>query len=90
MRRAAKRDRSEKAIIETLRVSGWSVLQLSMANGPDLLAAKHGQAVLIECKTGTAKVKPGQCAWHASWRGCPVVILRSVEDAAQLYKALGR
>ena len=67
-RKAAKRDASERLVIETLRQLGWSVLQVSVANGPDLFAAKtvylrdHGlnvrRCVAIECKTGTKKLKP--------------------------------
>ena len=40
MRRAAKRDASEASIVEALKKSGWSVLQVSVKDGPDLFAAK--------------------------------------------------
>jgi hypothetical protein len=40
-RKAAKRDQSERLVIETLRQLGWSVLQVSVKDGPDLFAAKR-------------------------------------------------
>jgi hypothetical protein len=93
-RKAAKRDQSEKLIVETLRQLGWSVLQVSVANGPDLFAAKrqyrfseHGEHVLrtvaIECKTGKKKLKPGQEDFRSKWQG-EYVICRSVEDVIAL------
>jgi hypothetical protein len=46
-RTAARRDKSEKLIVETLRQLGWSVLQVSVANGPDLFAAKTVKAETV-------------------------------------------
>jgi hypothetical protein len=88
VRRAAKRDTSEKAIVEALRKSGWSVEFLSLKDGPDLLLGLGGATYLAEVKTGKAKLKPGQAEWHASWRGCAVWVLRSVEDALNLREAI--
>ncbi len=84
LRRAVRRDESEKAIVEALRESGWTVCYLSSRNGPDLLAGRAGQSVLIECKTKNRKLKPGQAVWHAEWRGSRVYIMRSVEDVIAL------
>ena len=87
MRRAAKRDQSERDIITALRLMGWSVLPVSVANGPDLFASKGQRTVAIECKTGTRKLRPGQAEWSGTWQG-EYVVLRSVEDAMKFH--LGR
>jgi Holliday junction resolvase len=91
-RRAAKRDAVEPDIIDALERLGWSVLQVSVANGPDLFAAKNyfntccghqPRCVAIECKTGKRKLKPGQERFKATWAG-EYVVLRSVEDVIAL------
>jgi Holliday junction resolvase len=91
MRRAAKRDSSEADIVSTLRQLGWSVLQVSVKDGPDLFAAKHYypsggwycRTVAIECKTGKRKLKPGQAEFAKVWQG-EYVVCRSVEDVLKL------
>jgi hypothetical protein len=90
VRRAAKRDSSEAEIVSYLRAAGWSVLYLSVKDGPDLLAGKHGVNVLIENKTGKAKLRPGQKAWGESWRGDPVYVIRTVHEAEALTKAINK
>lgn len=85
MRRAAKRDSVEKDIVEVLRAYGWSVEPLSMPDYPDLLAGYQGRlTVLIEVKTGTQKLRPGQAAWIARWKGTPVYVMQSAKDAEAL------
>ena len=54
-RRAAKRDESEKDIIEALLKTGWSVLRLSVKDGPDLLASRATVGTFCGC--GCAYVK---------------------------------
>src|SRR4051794_14236467 len=90
VRRAAKRDASEKAIVEYLRKAGWSVLYLSVANGPDLLIGKHGATVLVECKSGKGKLRPGQAQWGREWKGDPPYVLRTIEEAEALTKAIAK
>jgi Holliday junction resolvase len=87
-RKAAKRDQSERLVIETLRQLGWSVLQVSVKDGPDLFAAKADwldgpRTVAIECKTGKRKLKPGQEDFARNWAG-EYVVLRSVDDVLAL------
>ena len=84
MRRAAKRDTNEAAIVEALRRTGWSVELLNLTDGPDLLIGKPGRCLLVEVKTETGKVRPGQARWHATWRGPRVIVLRSVDEAIKL------
>jgi Holliday junction resolvase len=57
---------------------------------PDLVAGIRGHNVMIEVKTGTAKLRPGQAEWAAQWRGAPPVVLRNVKDALVLLKILER
>ena len=84
MRLRAKRDQVEGQIVAALRQTGWSVLHLSVPNGPDLVCGKAGTTVLLEVKTGNGKLRPGQSEWHREWRGSPVRVVRSVEDVMQL------
>jgi hypothetical protein len=96
-RKAAKRDAVEGQIVAALRQLGWSVLQVSVKDGPDLFAARRvyktgpnpedwtwtWRTVAIECKTGTKKLKPGQERFRETWAG-EYVVLRSVEDVIAL------
>jgi hypothetical protein len=86
-RKAAKRDAVESQIVAALRQLGWSVLQVSVKDGPDLFAAKLvnwvPRCVAIECKTGKRKLKPGQADFQANWQG-EYVVCRSVEDVLKL------
>jgi Holliday junction resolvase len=88
VRRAAKRDSNEAAIVQALEKLGWQVTRLSMPDGPDLMLAKAGRCVLAEVKTATGKLKPGQVDWHAKWQGPPVLVLRSVDDALAIAEAI--
>jgi hypothetical protein len=90
VRRAAKRDLSEPAIVTALRLCGWSVQPISVPDAPDLILGKAGRTYLAEVKTGKGKVKPGQALWHREWRGADVVILRSVDDALRFEQTYGR
>lgn len=80
MRRAAKVDLSQAAIVKALRGAGVQVQSLAaIGRGvPDLLCARAGRIWLIECKTAHGKLTPAQRAWHALW---PVHICRTPEEA---------
>jgi hypothetical protein len=91
-RRAAKRDTSEKAIVAYLMAAGWSVLLLSVKDGPDLCighqTAAGGINLLVEVKTGKGKLRQGQKDWAKAWLGHPCYVLRTVEDAEALTRAI--
>jgi hypothetical protein len=87
-RRAARRDKSEAPIVDVLKKLGWSVQALSLRDAPDLLLGKNKITLLAEVKTGTGKLKPGQQDWHDNWRGFPVVVLRTPDDAIKLTNKL--
>ena len=86
MRRAAKRDANEQAIVDALRAAGASVEHLSGCGVPDLLVGFRGRVVLAEVKDAKGELTPYQVEWHTTWRGPQPVILRSVEDALALLR----
>jgi hypothetical protein len=97
MRRAARRDGVEPDIVELFQVSGWTVLRVSVKDGPDFFASKKftptwleqsvavkfatTRCVAVECKTGKRKLRPGQEAFRRTWQG-EYVVLRTVDEAA--------
>ena len=86
MRRAAKRDTVEPAIVDVLRLGGASILRLSMKDAPDLLVGGWGVNELAEAKTDKNPLSDGQQQFKTTWRGSPVWILRSIDDALALLK----
>lgn len=80
MRRAAKVDATQAAIVKALRRAGCQVQTLAaIGKGvPDLLVGRAMRLWLLECKTGNGDLTPAQRAWHALW---PVHVVRSPEDA---------
>jgi hypothetical protein len=94
VRRAARVDGNQQAIIDTLRALGCSVHDTSKLGGgfPDLCIAIDGhQTLLAEIKMPGGRLTPDQKRFHASWKG-KVVILTSVVDAEVLvtYLRTGR
>jgi hypothetical protein len=89
MRRAAKRDTSEPDIIRTLERCGFFVLRVSVKDGPDLLAFHPvlgpRTVHLIECKSGTKKLRPGQQQFAETW---PVTVLRCVDSTLAWVKGM--
>lgn len=76
MRRAAKTDFNQAAIVAGLRSIGASVQILAaVGNGcPDLLVGYRGVNYTIEVKDGRkrrseTKLTPDQLRWHGDWRG---------------------
>jgi len=85
-RRAAKRDGNEARIIQVLRNLGATVQQLDGAGVPDLLVGYDRNTYLLEVKNKGGALTPDQEAWHQSWHGQPVAVVRTFGDAA---KAIG-
>jgi len=79
MRRAAKVDRNQKAIVEAYRERGAGVLSLApMGKGvPDLLILYCKRLWLVEVKMPDGTLTEAQQAFFEGW---PVTIVRSVED----------
>lgn len=88
MRRAAKTDANQTAIVQALRDAGCSVQSLAaIGKGcPDLLVCgPDGVLHLIEVKDGdkppsARKLTPDQVSWHATWTG-RVHVVTSVWEA---------
>lgn len=95
MRRAARRDSNHAQITHALEDVGYSVLDLSRvgAGCPDILVGGicrltgRPMSWLMEIKTATGKVRPGQDAFRAAWRG-PIAIVRTVDDAYRIVGVL--
>jgi hypothetical protein len=98
VRRAAKRDLSEPEVLDTFKAFGWSVLQISVKDGPDFFASKRVEAetptrvrfgyqrvVAVECKTGKRKLRPGQVAFSSVWQG-EYVVLRTADEALEFLR----
>ena len=85
MRRAAKVDRNQPAIVEAFREMGCQVQPLHTVGGgcPDILCAIAGFNVPVEIKDGSGGFTPDQKKWHAEW-GAPVHVVRDVLDVAMV------
>lgn len=71
-----RRDTIEPAIIEALRARGVRTWQVGGRSLPDLLCWHRGRPVVLEIKSGNARLSAVQARDLAPW---PVV--RSVEEA---------
>jgi hypothetical protein len=88
VRRAARRDTNHAQIARALEDLGYSVLDLSRVGEgcPDILvggidrATGQRTAWLMEIKTERGKLRPGQEAFRAAWRG-PIATVRTVDEA---------
>ena len=87
MRRAAKVDDNQKAIVDAVRKMGCTVQPLhSVGQGcPDLLVGINGGNFLWEIKDGSKqpsaqRLTEDQVKWHSEWRGS-VDVIRSVDEA---------
>jgi len=88
MRRAGRTDQNQAAIVQALRAVGASVAITSGAGGglPDLLVGLAGETHMLELKNPDVprrdkQLTPAEAYFVAHWRGRPVVIVESVEDA---------
>lgn len=89
MRRAAKRDSAEKEIVGVLRKAGVDVYLTSQPF--DAILGYRGTTHLAEFKSGKrGRFTEGQDKFMAYWRGAPVVVLRSVEDALTWLNSLAQ
>lgn len=91
MRRAAKIDSNQAAIVQALRAAGASVQSLaSVGSGvPDLLVGISGKTALFECKDGSRPpsqraLTPDQQKWHREWRGGTLAVVDGVEAALRV------
>lgn len=92
MRRAAKRDTTEKSIVSILEQHYMSVYRLDQP--VDLLVGVNNQTYLVECKTGhkgyAKSLNANQRRFSDEWRGSKVITLHSAEDAYDWAKSIRR
>lgn len=93
MRRIAKVDGNQRAIVAHLRAHGCSVVSLATvgAGVPDLLVGRNRVTVLMEVKrpevvdkkrgARQASTNALQDDFRATWRGGPVVVVTTPEGA---------
>ena len=83
--RAKRTDANQSAIIAVLRQVGATVVDLSAVGKgvPDLLVGHRGVTYLLEVKNlkGRNRLTPDQDVFYAWWRGAPVTIVRTADDA---------
>lgn len=82
MRRAAKTDTNQAAIVAGLRQRGIKVQPLHQVGRgvPDLLVGVRGELHLIEIKMPGEKLTGAEPAWHSEWAGLPVHVCYSLAD----------
>jgi hypothetical protein len=87
MRRAARIDANQDAVVVALRAAGASVQSLAAVGKgvPDLLVAIRGVNLLLEVKDGSKmpserRLTEDQIMWHGSWNG-PVCVVDGPESA---------
>lgn len=90
MRRAAKIDANQTAIITALRSVGASVQPLHQVGGgcPDLLVWYHQRLFLLECKNADGRglrFTPEQLKWRERFPGASIVVM----DAREALEAIG-
>jgi hypothetical protein len=93
VRYANRRDISHKPIAKGLLAAGFSVWDTSRLGGdfPDLIIGKHGIDAKVECKTMDRRkngpvtaaelLSAGQKDFKSTWRGTPVIVAYSIEEA---------
>jgi hypothetical protein len=96
MRRAARVDQNQAAIVEALRACGASVQSLAAVGKgvPDLLVGLRTRNYLIEVKDGSKppsarKLTPDQVQWHTKWAG-QVLTVTSPDDALRQLDLTGK
>lgn len=89
MRRAARVDETQDAIVAAFRDAGASVWIIGLP--VDLLIGKHGKTALVECKRleGKRQPKPArytelQVSFLLDWRGGPVATVTDVAGALRV------
>ena len=88
LRRAAKIDANQTAIVAALRKAGCTVQSLAAVGKgvPDLLVGYQGATYLMEVKDGKWSLTPDQITWHGNWRGGALCVVDSIELAIEALK----
>jgi len=94
IRRAAKIDENQPALVELIRAMGVSVAITSAAHDgfTDLVIGFGGVTVLVEVKDGSKpparrKLTPQQVTFHGSFKGA-ITVIENEQQAAELVKRI--
>lgn len=87
-RRRVNRDLNQQPIVDTLRAVGAYVYDASHIGGgfPDLICSFREAVYLLEVKNpdnwyGKRGLRPSQEKFNEAWRGIPIQVVRSVDEA---------
>jgi hypothetical protein len=90
MRRRAAVDANQPEIVSALRHAGAQVIHIhTVGKGcPDLIVAHRGTTYLFEVKDGSKPpsrraLTEDEFALHTTWRGGPLVVVSSVDEALE-------
>ena len=90
MRRIARVDSNQPAIVKLFRKLGCSVALTHMVGRgfPDFIVGVNGKNIMVELKDGSKvpsarKLTKDEVDWHESWLG-NVIIIESEEDVIEL------
>lgn len=85
MGRWAKQDRNAVEIATALRNAGAICRFIEGSHGqsglPDLLVGFKGTTYLLEVKVEKGRLSAAQAAFHLSWRGGPIIVVRTPLEA---------
>ena len=83
MRWNSKTDSNHVEVCDALRKAGLSVLSLHRVGegAPDILVSSSTEMWLVEIKTDKGKLNDRQKRFHANWRGKPILVVKSAEEA---------
>ena len=79
-----RRDNNEREIIDALEAAACDVVQIDYPC--DLLVGRAGVNTLLEVKQPDGKLRDSQERFAETWRGAPVWVVRTVEEA---FRAVG-
>ena len=92
---ARKQDASARGVIDAFKAVGCSVVVITSAQAgcPDLALGVAGRTHLVEIKpdvgiTARRNLRPAQATFSESWRGGPVHVVRSADEALRLVELL--
>ncbi len=95
MRRAARIDKPQPAIVKALREYGCKVAHThTVGDGfPDLVISIHGRLGLVECKDGSKPpskraLTEEQVRFWYEWEGTPMALVTDVEGALRFARVL--
>lgn len=82
MRRAARVDVNQQAIVERLRAIGARVYFIK--EPVDLMVGYRNATVLLECKAPGGRITKAQAEFIAQWNGGALHVVRDAEEAVNL------